>query len=157
MKKEAVFQPPCVNAPSFNNVSILVTLWIWIVLASLSRSLTHGGMTLYEKLDRIFSNASWRILYPEAHVKVLHMFEFSDHHHVLLTLVDKDFCKIPKSFKFECAWLVEDNIDHMLNAAWNKNQSLLSNLDCLKVSSLNWKLQNIGSIRKDKVILISRI
>lgn len=80
--------------------------------------LTHDKMRLYEKLDRIFSNASWSILYPEAHVKVLHRIEFSNHHPVLLTLVDKDFCKIPKYFKFECAWLVEDNFEHMLNVAW---------------------------------------
>lgn len=48
---------------------------------------------MYEKLDRVFCVFNGITLYPEAHVKVLHMMDFSNHHPVLLTLVDKDFEK----------------------------------------------------------------
>lgn len=71
----------------------------------------------HEKLDRVLCNVIWRNSYPKAHVKVLHRLEFSDHHPLLLTLVDKDLRKVPKSFKFECSWLIEDSFDHLLKTS----------------------------------------
>lgn len=70
---------------------------------SLRGSVTHGGMQIYEKLDRIICNYIWRTLYPEAYVIILHGLYFSDHHPIFLTLVDKDPRQVTKSFKFECA------------------------------------------------------
>lgn len=83
----------------------------------MERSANSWWQRIYEKLDRVFCNALWRNLYPEAHVKVLHRMELSDHHLVLLTLMDKDLRQVPKSFKFECAWLVENTFEKMLKSA----------------------------------------
>lgn len=76
---------------------------------------SHWGMRIYVKLDCVLYNDRWRNMYPEAHVKVLHHLEFSDHHPVLLTLMDKDLSQVPKEFKFECAWLVEPSFEYLLN------------------------------------------
>lgn len=64
------------------------------------------------------------------------MMDYSDHHHVLLNLADKEFRKIPRTFEFECVWLVEDTFDHMLKIAWDTNHSLLRNLEPLKVTAM---------------------
>ncbi|KAI5418380.1 uncharacterized protein LOC127136722 [Lathyrus oleraceus] len=74
---------------------------------------SYRGMRIYEKLDCVICNNRWRNMYLEAHVKVLHCLEFSDHHTVLLTLMDKDLTKVPKAFKIECAWLVEPSIEDL--------------------------------------------
>ncbi|KAI5404272.1 hypothetical protein KIW84_051430 [Lathyrus oleraceus] len=92
-----------------------------------------------------------------AHVKVLHHLEFSDHHLVLLTLMDKDLSQVPKEFKFECAWLVEPSFEYLLNSSWNTHQSLLSNLESFKTTVMQWKLHNIGSIRKEKLQLMHHL
>lgn len=68
--------------------------------------MAHGGMRIYEKLDGIFCNAYRRNLYLEAQLKVLYRLDYSNHHYVLITLMDKDLRQIPKSFKFECVSLV---------------------------------------------------
>lgn len=87
-------------------------------------------------------------MYPEAHVNVLHRLDFSDHHLVLLTLMDKEFRQVPISFKFECAWLVENSFKDMLKSACNNHHSILNNLDSFKTTASQWNLHNIGSILK---------
>lgn len=117
--------------------------------------LTHGGMRLYEELDHVLCNSIWRNMYLEAHVRVLHRMEFSDHHHVFLTLMDKEFTQVPKSFKFECAWLFENSFEDMLKPAWNIHHLLFRNLDSFKTTALQWKLRNIGSIQRNEIHLLS--
>ncbi|CAL5206850.1 unnamed protein product [Lathyrus oleraceus] len=116
--------------------------------------LTHGGICIYEKLDRVLCNDMWRNMYPEAHANVLHRLDFSDHHHVLLTLMDKEFRQVPKSFKFKCAWLVENSFKDMLKSAWNNHHSILNNLDSFKTTASQWNLHSICSIRKEKLHLL---
>lgn len=93
-------------------------------------------------------------MYPEAHVNVLHRLDFSDHHLVLLTLMDKELRQVPKSFKFECAWLVENSFKDMLKSACNNHHSILNNLDSFKTTASQWNLHNIGSILKEKLHLL---
>lgn len=45
----------------------------------------------------------------------------------------------------------------MLKFVWNTNQPLMSNLEYFKATTIKWKLHNNGSIRKDKIHLISQL
>lgn len=60
------------------------------------------------------------------------MMDFSDNHPMLLTLVAKELRKVPKTFKFECAWLIDDTFEDMLKTSWDIRHPLL----------LTWSLSN---------------
>lgn len=96
--------------------------------------MAHGGMRIYEKLDRVFYNDDWRNLYLEAHVKVLHKLDYVDHHLVLITPIYKELRQVGKYFKFECAWLIGDNFEEMQKTSWDNHHPLLHNLDSLKAT-----------------------
>jgi hypothetical protein len=48
----------------------------------------QGGQRLFERLDRAFSNDSWRLDFPDGVVRVLLRLDFSDHHHLLICLAE---------------------------------------------------------------------
>lgn len=49
------------------------------------------------------SNDDWRIMFPDAYVKVLLRFEFLDHYPILSNLKDDIFVYQDKPFRFENA------------------------------------------------------
>lgn len=63
----------------------------------------HGGLRVYERLDMALSNDEWRLQYPDAQVRVLTRIDYSDHHHILVSLKDNIIRDMIKVFKFECA------------------------------------------------------
>ncbi|XP_058782174.1 uncharacterized protein LOC131656479 [Vicia villosa] len=75
----------------------------------------HGGQRIYEKLDRAVSNDEWRLLFPEAFVKVLMRVEFSDHHPIIINLKEDKHVKYHRPFRFENAWLLNETYDSMLH------------------------------------------
>jgi hypothetical protein len=56
----------------------------------------NGGQRIYERLDRALSNENWRIMFPDGYVKVLPRLDFSDHHPILISLVDGSHPIAPK-------------------------------------------------------------
>ncbi|MCH79376.1 endonuclease/exonuclease/phosphatase family protein [Trifolium medium] len=69
----------------------------------------HGGQRIYERLDRALSNDMWRLLFPEAFVKILARLDYSDHHPILINLTDTPHPVAPRQFGFESAWLIDDS------------------------------------------------
>lgn len=48
---------------------------------------------MFKKLDRGLCNDILRNMFPKAHVQVLHRLNYSDHHHILIHLLDKELCR----------------------------------------------------------------
>lgn len=69
----------------------------------------HGGKRIYERLDKALSNEEWRLKFHEANVKVLARVEFYDHHPIMITLNDDRYVPRPRHFRFESAWMVEED------------------------------------------------
>lgn len=69
---------------------------------------------MYERLDRALCNDNWRIQFSDAQVKVLTRVEFSDHHHVLVSLKDNARRDLVKTLKFECVRVLEETHGHMI-------------------------------------------
>lgn len=46
----------------------------------------QGGIRIYERLDGALRNDEWRVLFPDAQVRVLPRMEFSDHHPIIISL-----------------------------------------------------------------------
>jgi len=71
---------------------------------------------LLEKLDWVFSSASWTLTYPNTSVKALDMTP-SDHTPLVINISTK----IPKAriFRFENFWMISEHINTILNSAWS--------------------------------------
>ncbi|XP_058726904.1 uncharacterized protein LOC131598305 [Vicia villosa] len=63
-----------INAYNLIDVSAIGYKYTWI------RPMLHRAVEVYERLDRVLCNEDWRILFPNAHVKVLMRIEFYNHH-----------------------------------------------------------------------------
>jgi hypothetical protein len=68
----------------------------------------HGGQRIYERLDRALCNDHWRLLFPDAFVKVLTRLEYSDHHPIIISPRDAPHPVAQRQFRFESAWLMDD-------------------------------------------------
>lgn len=112
--------------------------------------IAHGGIIVFEKLDRALSNDIWRNMFSEAHVQVLHRLEYSDHHPIFICLQDKDLSKRNRDFRFESAWLVDKSFERFIKEAWNNIVHLIGNMKALKEQVVQWNLHNLKSINKEK-------
>lgn len=91
--------------------------------------IVQGGRRIFEKVDRGLSNNIWRTMFPEAHVQVLHRLDYFDHHLILIRLMDNEFRRKNRDFRFESAWLVENSLETLLKGLRNNNVNLSGNLE----------------------------
>lgn len=88
----------------------------------------QGGQHIYERLDKDSSNEDWRVIFHEAHVKVLSRDEFSDHHPIMVSLFCNVYSRVTKHFRFESAWMTSNNYFEMVKGLWKDNDGLDVNL-----------------------------
>lgn len=88
-------------------------------------------------------NDVWHLQFPYTLVKVFICVEFSDHHSILISFKDLAYQRPIKSFKFECAWVLEESYDEMMLAAWDRNNDFKSNMDNDIVSSNKWNITHL--------------
>lgn len=119
--------------------------------------LFNGWSRIYERLDRALSNSDWRLLFPEAYVKVLPRVDFSDHHPLLILPFGNMRGVLPSIFRFESAWLVHENFTDAVQSGWEKELSVPDNLNKLTTVLSTWKTNVYGSTRKRKRQLLNRI
>ncbi|XP_058782140.1 uncharacterized protein LOC131656434 [Vicia villosa] len=117
----------------------------------------HGGQRIYEKLDRAMSKDEWRLMFPDAYVKVLLRVEFSDHHPILINLKDEEFVYQGKPFRFENAWLTNESYNDMLLDTWNAEDPLISNLKKVVDSIDKWKFLSFEKVKRQKKELMKRL
>ncbi|XP_058776455.1 uncharacterized protein LOC131650765 [Vicia villosa] len=82
----------------------------------------HGGQRIYERLDEVIRNEEWRLAFSEAHVKILTRVDFSHHHPIKISLSFCNYGRVAKSFRFESAWMLEENYMDRLQGFWNNNE-----------------------------------
>lgn len=85
----------------------------------------HGGQRIYEMLDRAISNEEWRLLFTETQVKVLTRDDFSDFHPIMISLKTDFMERIPKPFRFESSWMLENKYMDRLRGFWCKKVDLV--------------------------------
>jgi hypothetical protein len=116
-----------------------------------------GHDRIFERLDRALSNDEWRIMFPEAIVKVLPRIDFSDHHPILIMLQGIHHTQRKNKFRFEKAWMYHDTYKDLVKHQWNKNDALPHNISHMEVELNKWKRNVFGSIHKRKTDLMNRI
>lgn len=80
-------------------------------------------------------------------VKVLTRLDFSDHHPLLISLNEQVSRRVSKPFKFECAWVLEDTYNDMINRTLDDNRSLQSNLKEVRVQDDHWNPNTVRNVR----------
>jgi hypothetical protein len=93
----------------------------------------NGHERIFERLDRALSNDEWRIMFPEAIVKVLPRIDFSDHHPILIMLQGIHHTKHKNKFRFEKAWMYHAKYKELVKHQWNKNDALSHNISHMEV------------------------
>ncbi|CAI8605405.1 unnamed protein product [Vicia faba] len=117
----------------------------------------HGGVHIYEMIDKALCNVEWRMLFLDAHVKTLLRVDFSDQHPLLISLKDLPWQRSPINFKFESSWTVEEYFEAMLSSTWKQHNNLISNLDHVKSEANRWNLNTLKIITQKKNKLLGRI
>lgn len=83
-----------------------------------------GSANIQERLDRGFSNVQWKIRFQEA--TLIHLQEIHSDHRPLLIHMEIAGPSQPKSFKFEAMWTTYPATGFVINEAWNRSTSFLS-------------------------------
>ncbi|CAJ2673329.1 unnamed protein product [Trifolium pratense] len=117
----------------------------------------HGGQRIYERLDRALCNGQWRLLFPDGYVKVLTRLDFSDHHPILISPKEVPHPSAPRQFKFESAWLLEEEYDSMLRQCWNSDSTVIENLTNAEREIKAWRFHSIDDVLYKKRELMARI
>jgi hypothetical protein len=117
----------------------------------------HGGQRIYERLDRALCNDQWRLKFPDAFVKVLTRLDFSDHHPILISPIQVPHLTAERQFRFESAWLLEDNYENMLQSSWNQDEAIINNLNTVMTNIREWKFHTFEQILRQKKEIIGRL
>ncbi|XP_058753528.1 uncharacterized protein LOC131626710 [Vicia villosa] len=123
----------------------------------LERTDLSWGLRIYERLDRSIGNEEWRLMFTDAQVKVLTRVDFSDHHPIMIALAGNNYERIPKLFRFESAWVVENNYVDRLKGYWNINDSLIKNLKRIEEDAVEWKRCSVQHVNKVKRGIMARL
>jgi exonuclease III len=119
--------------------------------------LVIGHERIFERLDRAMSNDEWRLMFPEAIVKVLPRIEFSDHHPIIIMLQGIPPLMQRSKFRFEKAWMYHPNYDEFIKQQWNTSSTLPEKVVNMADEFVKWKRDVFGSINKRKADLMARI
>jgi hypothetical protein len=87
-------------------------------------AIVNGHERIFERLDRAMSNDEWRLIFPEAIVKVLPRIDFSDHHPIIIMLQGTQGMIQRSKFRFEKAWMYHNTYNDFVKQKWSKEESL---------------------------------
>lgn len=115
--------------------------------------LTH---LIQERIDRVFANTDWNVLYPEA--SVLHLeCSHSDHCPIVLSLHHDQGSPFPRPFRFQPMWLSHSSFLDLVREAWagpsNLPSAVTSFIACAKI----WNKDIFGSIFHRKRRICARL
>ncbi|XP_075660821.1 uncharacterized protein LOC142630676 [Castanea sativa] len=71
---------------------------------------------IQERIDRVFVNAKWNSIYPEANVKHLERVQ-SDHCHILVCLKHRQQVRLQRPFRFQLIWLSHPEFPNIVRKA----------------------------------------
>ncbi|CAL1355748.1 unnamed protein product [Linum trigynum] len=109
------------------------------------------------RIDRSLCNALWNATYPNTTVKHLPRLQ-SDHHPILTsTGIQGVQSNLIRPFRFEAAWLTNQDFDNQVEGAWNLQAPLPAALAELATSLNHWNSSVFGNILRKKRRLLARI
>lgn len=106
-----------------------------------------GLENIQERLDRGFTNAEWRIMFPNASIKHLPAIQ-SDHRPLLLEL-NPTIDNLPKPFKFESMWTLHPDTSYIITETWNRKPQFVSRLKNTKLALKEWNKRCFGNIQSN--------
>ncbi|KAL0011105.1 hypothetical protein SO802_006213 [Lithocarpus litseifolius] len=111
---------------------------------------------IQERIDRVFVNPSWCLLYPEA--RVVHLTRcHSDHCPVMLQVLPKVQRRGNRPFKFQTCWLSDPSYPHVVNQAWRHSDALEEAIKHFKRDAINWNKVQFGNIFARKKNIMARL
>jgi hypothetical protein len=113
--------------------------------------LVHGHERIFERLDRTLCNDEWRVMFPEAIVRVLPRIEFSDHHPIIILLQGAQTMSRKSKFRFEKAWMFHDSYTETLKQHRAVKSSIPDKLFIWLKSSPNGTKKSLVVYKGEKV------
>ena len=111
---------------------------------------------IQERIDRVFINAEWNFLYPDAsvqHLKRAH----SDHCPVLLGLDKNHDVKLSQPFRFQPIWLSHPTFPSIVREAWSGPIGLSSAIANFADKAKIWNKNIFGNLFQWKKRLLARL
>lgn len=117
------------------------------------RPLTH---LIQERIDRVFINAEWNILFPEALVQHLER-AHSDHCPILLCLDKNHDVRLPRPFRFQPMWLSHPTFPYVIRDAWSNPTVLSSAVAKFVDKEKIWNKNIFGNLFHQKKRVLARL
>ena len=111
---------------------------------------------IQERIDRVFVNPSWCLLYPEA--RVVHLTRcHSDHYPILLEMQPKINMGRKRPFRFQTCWLSEPSFPSLVSRAWSGSPTLGEAVKNFTQVAIRWNSSHFGNIFTRKKNIMARI
>ncbi|PNX85909.1 hypothetical protein L195_g041983, partial [Trifolium pratense] len=103
-----------------------------------------------EKLDRAMATQRWIDLFPNSKLSNL-IADRSNHSPILLSLIDRDNRNVKRPFRFENAWLKENELQNVVTSSWRRDEELevLEKLNQCREDLERWGKQMRLRFKKD--------
>ena len=111
---------------------------------------------IQERIDRVFMNPSWCLLYPDA--KVSHLTRcHSDHCPILLQTNPIRQLHLTRPFKFQSFWLSDPSFPNVVKQAWQQPRNLLEAIEVFSSQASIWNKNHFGNIFHKKKRVLARL
>ena len=94
-----------------------------------------------ERIDKVFVNADWNILYPKACVMHLER-SHSDHSPVLLSLRQDHGTHHARPFRFQPMWLNHPSFAGLVSDAWSSPSTLSNAITTFTTKARTWNREH---------------
>ncbi|KAK8628349.1 hypothetical protein V6N13_064058 [Hibiscus sabdariffa] len=108
------------------------------------------------RLDRGICNGAWLESFPASSIQHLLRMK-SDHHPLMLTLVDLIPHFRPKFFRYFVRWIAHPDFNRLVHSRWDSSISLVYNVSHFSKAVDSWNSEVYGSIGKNKRSLMARL
>ena len=117
------------------------------------RPLSH---LIQKRIDRVFINAEWNLLFPDASVQHLER-AHSDHCLILLCLDKNHDVKLPRPFRFQPMWLSHPTFSSIVREAWSSQIGLSRTVAIFTNKAKIWNKNTFGNLFHRKKRLFARL
>lgn len=139
----------CLNDCGMINLGFTSPKYTW----SNHHLLTH---LIQERIDRVFANTEWNVLYPDAQVKHLER-THSDHSSVILSLNSSPTTRFPHPFGFQSKWLSHPTFPRIVKEAWVRPITLPNAISFFTSKAKAWNKDQFGNIFHHKRRICARL
>lgn len=105
----------------------------------------NGRIITRERLDRALASVDWRNYFKDATVTNLPRVA-SDHHPIMISIVDEENVKGGRLFRFEAIWLGHSDFPTIVSNRWSSSHNIRDNLDNVATSLTTWNREVFGNI-----------